>query len=40
VYDDLMEWAFADMGASQIWIAPADLHRRRWSAAQVTFEAH
>ncbi len=40
VYDDLMEWAFGDVGAFQFWIAPADLQQQRWSTVQVTFECH
>ena len=40
VYDDLMEWNFGDMGVYQFWLNPVALQQGRWSAAQVTFEAH
>lgn len=40
VYDDLMEWKFGDMGAYQFWISPAALQQQRWSAVELTFEAH
>jgi hypothetical protein len=39
-YDDLMHWSFGDNGVYQFWISPADLARRNWTAAKMTFECH
>ena len=39
-HDDMMFWDFGDNGIYQFWIAPEDLTRQNWSAAQMTFECH
>ena len=39
-HDDLMHWSFGDNGVYQFWISPADLAKRNWAAAKMTFECH
>ena len=39
-HDDLMHWGFGDNGVYQFWISPADLAKRNWAAAKMTFECH
>jgi hypothetical protein len=39
-HDDLMHWSFGDNGAYQFWISPADLTKRNWAGAKLTFETH
>ena len=39
-HDDLMHWSFGDNGVYQFWILPADLAKRNWAAAKMTFECH
>jgi hypothetical protein len=38
-HDDLMHWSFGDNGVYQFWISPADLKKRNWEAARMTFDA-
>jgi hypothetical protein len=38
LYDDMMHWAFGDMGAFQFWIPLDDLARGNWAAVRLTFE--
>ena len=39
-HDDLMHWDFGDNGVYQFWISPADLAKRNWAGAKMTFECH
>ena len=39
-HDDLMHWDFGDNGVYQFWISPADLAKRNWESAKMTFECH